>query len=327
MSETTDAPREPQGSTSADSVVERRSGTADVGLRPEVAAFAWLMEEALRKHDGDRGPKGWQGDDVASLICRVQEEVSELVAVWAEYENDDQAHGRNFFGMRYIPMFAKEAADVANFAMMIADVVGALVAPMHRLQLSGAADVGDARGVLGYVVVGSGFGVRPWVAERRIYETREEAERAVAEAWGDRYTVEPVGAPAGPHVSHRWTDAQTMESGRDVTETMCWHCEISIDDDAASHPCPTVARSPGGDAPAERGWRPIATAPKDGTDILLWEKWGDVPFVGFWHAEGRWSYRSDHLYVNGDASLDPNWNDLTHWQPLPAPPVPAEEDS
>lgn len=78
---------------------------------------------------------------------------------------------------------------------------------------------------------------------------------------------------------------------------------------------------------AQVGWRPIETAPKDGTDILLWEKWGDVPFVGFWHAEGRWSYRSDHLYVNGDASLDPNWNDLTHWMPLPAPPdsdTPAE---
>jgi hypothetical protein len=50
--------------------------------------------------------------------------------------------------------------------------------------------------------------------------------------------LDPDAAP-GPHASHRWTRAQMVESGRDVTETMCWHCEVAIDDEAASDPCPS----------------------------------------------------------------------------------------
>jgi hypothetical protein len=77
-------------------------------LRPEVAAFAMLMEAELRKHD-DR--PGWKKENVQWLYSRLIDELQELfVAI------PTQVAGT----------IGKEAADVANFAMMIADVSGSL---------------------------------------------------------------------------------------------------------------------------------------------------------------------------------------------------------
>ena len=75
--------------------------------RPEVRAFALLMEAELAKHD-DRD--GWQDCSIEWLLKRLQEEIEELAV----------APGLQPRG--------EEAADVANFAMMIADVSGALAA-------------------------------------------------------------------------------------------------------------------------------------------------------------------------------------------------------
>lgn len=79
------------------------------------------------------------------------------------------------------------------------------------------------------------------------------------------------------------------------------------------------------------GWRPIESAPKDGTDVLvyrggrtyvarwltLWETWGvtvervpgegNEPFTGI----GRLAF-GGHVAAEGP----------THWMPLPAPPCP-----
>ncbi|WP_159953150.1 DUF551 domain-containing protein [Rhizobium sp. 18065] len=64
------------------------------------------------------------------------------------------------------------------------------------------------------------------------------------------------------------------------------------------------------------GWRPIASAPKDGSDLLLsaasWH--GDV-VVGCWSFEG-WRDRDD------TDALEP-----THWMPLPAAPNENEPDA
>jgi len=81
---------------------------ADSPTWPHVLRFAKVMEHklALNRHKGDR--EGWSSSDVFSLLDRLDEEVEEL--------NDS-------IGINSIPA-AKvivEAADVANFAMMIAD--------------------------------------------------------------------------------------------------------------------------------------------------------------------------------------------------------------
>lgn len=70
-------------------------------------------------------------------------------------------------------------------------------------------------------------------------------------------------------------------------------------------------------------WRPIETAPKDGTHILLWPglRRPAAAVVGAWL----------------DTRGGPCWYDLavghhngywqpTHWQPMPLPPAPAATD-
>lgn len=83
-------------------------------LRPEVLAFAHLMERQLRANDHK---PGWKGDSAQSLWRRVNQEAHELGEAVVNREAIDSIEA------------GKEAADVANFAMMIADVCGALPSP------------------------------------------------------------------------------------------------------------------------------------------------------------------------------------------------------
>ena len=84
--------------------------------------------------------------------------------------------------------------------------------------------------------------------------------------------------------------------------------------------------------PAGADWRPIETAPKDGTKILIWRDGWDYAPVAWRDAIdcdegsfGAWVF-ADHLCLGvGDGCL--GWNEdiedghmPTHWQPLPAAP-------
>jgi NTP pyrophosphatase (non-canonical NTP hydrolase) len=79
-------------------------------LRPEVRRFAELMELKLREND-HKG--GWGDDTCGALFARMIEEGDELHEALAQ--------------IRPIPeKVASEAADVANFCLMIADNAGGL---------------------------------------------------------------------------------------------------------------------------------------------------------------------------------------------------------
>lgn len=92
-----------------DELVKRREACAKLeavrgeGLRPEVMAFARLMESKLRKHDGDRG-QSWKTTPPGQLLRALDRERVELI--------DATNNAGDIRG---------EAADVANFAMMVAD--------------------------------------------------------------------------------------------------------------------------------------------------------------------------------------------------------------
>jgi NTP pyrophosphatase (non-canonical NTP hydrolase) len=81
---------------------------AEWECRREVRQFAKVMESRLRANDHK---PGWKQDIAPALFRRLQEEAAEL-------------DGAIDFGTP--GEIAKEAADVANFAMMIADVCGGL---------------------------------------------------------------------------------------------------------------------------------------------------------------------------------------------------------
>lgn len=107
----------------ADAILARQGpgpGEA-VAWRPEVVAFANLMEAQLRAND-HKG--GWRNDRAADLHSRLLEEAEELF---------DALNWRSaFLGAADPERIGSEAADVANFAMMIADVCGALDATPTR---------------------------------------------------------------------------------------------------------------------------------------------------------------------------------------------------
>jgi NTP pyrophosphatase (non-canonical NTP hydrolase) len=86
-----------------------------LGVRPEVAAFALRMEAKLRENDGKPGKRGWKLASPWQLLDRLREETVELEQAMYPPVKRSQTQ------------VADEAADVGNFAMMIADVRGDLM--------------------------------------------------------------------------------------------------------------------------------------------------------------------------------------------------------
>jgi NTP pyrophosphatase (non-canonical NTP hydrolase) len=77
---------------------------ADGGMRSEVVWFAQEMERKLQENDYK---SHWSGCSPKWLLNRLRQETSELERAIAKGDAKD---------------IAREAADVGNFAMMIADV-------------------------------------------------------------------------------------------------------------------------------------------------------------------------------------------------------------
>lgn len=69
----------------------------------------------------------------------------------------------------------------------------------------------------------------------------------------------------------------------------------------------------------ERGWQDIATAPRDGTDVIIATEGGVV-------GEARWV---DEKHGDGGtwwwAAAEPIYGDAAAWQPMPSPPSQIED--
>ena len=94
--------------------------TADAPPREPVRWFAGVMETKLREND-HKG--GWRDCDFDCLEKRIREELAELATVLMQYQIAALSP-HELTRTRHLGEKAKrEAADVANFAMMIADRV------------------------------------------------------------------------------------------------------------------------------------------------------------------------------------------------------------
>ena len=91
-------------------------------LRPKVQTFAECMEQKLRENDYKGG---WNHMRPSDLYRRLREELGEL---WREIKvlEGMLPHNANDLALDQQRKIVREAADVANFAMMIADVCDAL---------------------------------------------------------------------------------------------------------------------------------------------------------------------------------------------------------
>ena len=84
---------------------------------------------------------------------------------------------------------------------------------------------------------------------------------------------------------------------------------------------------------SEQEWRPIETAPKDGTRVLVAGD-DDGGRVAGGVVEARWFRQPQHrmegwlAFFNEDPAFDPGcFISPTHWMPLPAPPVQPSSDT
>lgn len=60
-------------------------------------------------------------------------------------------------------------------------------------------------------------------------------------------------------------------------------------------------------------WRPIESAPKDGSQFLGWHPHGHVDFF-------RWQNHANVGWRDGFITVFPEGSGPKHWMPLPAPP-------
>lgn len=70
--------------------------------------------------------------------------------------------------------------------------------------------------------------------------------------------------------------------------------------------------------PKTEGWRPIETAPRDGTRVDLWQQ-GHRFTDAFWDEGEEW-WCIDSRYSDGEPCPLAVSPEPTHWMPLPAPP-------
>jgi len=73
-------------------------------------------------------------------------------------------------------------------------------------------------------------------------------------------------------------------------------------------------------APAAQGWRPIESAPRDGTCVLVCHA-GSVGEARYIEDEGWWWAGAYPTDACGPDSIRP-----THWMPLPEPPQPEQKE-
>lgn len=173
------------------------------------------------------------------------------------------------------------------------------------------------------------------IAQARLAARTEEGGELVAEI---RALTGRWSRQADIDASERTDDFDAgYESGRRAAYQFC----IS---DASRLADALEARPLQGQPSLPEGWRPIETAPKDGTDILLFCPQGDggrqVEYrvtEGHWHfdpggvwehrdLDGRWIGQDESDGFEGWLSWDGGFSEETmmptHWMPLPSPPAP-----
>lgn len=129
--------------------------------------------------------------------------------------------------------------------------------------------------------------------------TREEIARAHWESERQTLRVRSPGFDAGP-----WEEAD--QETRDMRLT-------AADAILALFPVEAANGS---------GWRPIKTCPTDNSRVLLWLTGRMLPGLRFgsaYYCEGRVVAKPEG--GNGDWTAD-----ISHWQPLPSPPLAEGQD-
>ena len=103
--------------------------TVDVGnpdvVREELESLRAFSLHMLRKMQENRHKGGWKGDLPRRLLARLREEVEELEGAVSRWEAAPGIERTEEVAV-LAEQVAREAADVANFSLFVADVCGGL---------------------------------------------------------------------------------------------------------------------------------------------------------------------------------------------------------
>jgi hypothetical protein len=91
-------------------------------LRPEVQAFARLMEDALRRKDSERGGNSWQKQTLPEEILPHLEERAARIHHYLKQAVKYRQRTDEFMEQMETDNAAEQAVHAANFAMMLADI-------------------------------------------------------------------------------------------------------------------------------------------------------------------------------------------------------------
>ncbi len=171
----------------------------------------------------------------------------------------------------------------------------------------------------------------------------DEGQEPKCEAWGPECDTREQAIAAwnrrAPSTAFRAGAEAMRERAVETAEKAVW-CPCG------GPPCQTPAGHGCGVSPAEgvevavairalplpaggSGWRPIETAPRDGTFVLLHVpdglENGEVTIGAYWKADerdakGRFMKGNWDGWLGMDVDIRSSWCDPTHWQPLPAAP-------
>ena len=70
-------------------------------------------------------------------------------------------------------------------------------------------------------------------------------------------------------------------------------------------------------------WQPIETAPKDGTEVLLFGEFDNMAVAEWDHGDEAWVFAVTDVEIPGapkGTMFCSYFRDPTHWMPLPVPP-------
>lgn len=95
-------------------------------VRPEVLAFAKLMEHALRRKDSQYGGNSWQRFTLPEEIAPHAQDRIERVWHLVKQARRERQMGNEIAEQLHVDNAASEAVHAANYAMMIVDIAGGL---------------------------------------------------------------------------------------------------------------------------------------------------------------------------------------------------------
>ena len=123
--------------------------------------------------------------------------------------------------------------------------------------------------------------------------------------------------PIGRHITFSPYDAETGNAvvSPDEPEGPYWTLIAQGGEDEQNRIAAEIVRRLNA-VPEDHGWRPIETAPRDGTTVVLAE----------WSWDGCWRFGQSYWRkYQGNFGEGFAWigHSPTHWMPLPAPPLPS----